>query len=179
MVDEKQPTIIELNMNRIAKMALIANILFMVISCGIYSIIHQQLDFSFSLWGMLLWLIGYMVLIVLHEAFHLIGFLLFGHCKWSDLDYGVNLKLGVAYATTKKPLANYAMKKALLLPFWVTGVLPTALAIYYEHIGITMLGAFLMAGAIGDFYMYKELRKFPKDALIKDDPERPKLYVYD
>jgi len=26
--------------------------------------------------------------------------------------------------------------------------------------------------------MYKELRKYPKDALIKDDPQLPKLYVY-
>ena len=41
------------------------------------------------------------------------------------MDYGVNLKLGVAYATTTIPLKNNAMKKALLLPFWMTGVIPT------------------------------------------------------
>ena len=34
---------------------------------------------------------------------------------------GVNLKMGIAYATTDIPLTNRAMKKALLLPFWMTG----------------------------------------------------------
>jgi len=35
-----------------------------------------------------------------------------------------------------------------------------------------------MAGAVGDFAMYKELRKYPNNALVKDDPKLPKLYVY-
>ena len=77
------------------------------------------------------------------------------------IDYGLNLKLGVAYATTTKPLKNHAMKKALLLPFWTTGVIPTLLGFTLDNYLLLSLGAFLIAGAVGDFYMYKELRKFP------------------
>ena len=43
---------------------------------------------------------------------------------------------------------------------------------------LLILGAFLIAGAVGDFAMYRELRKFPPDVLVKDDPELPRLYVY-
>lgn len=43
---------------------------------------------------------------------------------------------------------------------------------------LIVVGAFLIAGAVGDFMMYKELRKFPNNALVQDDPALPKLYVY-
>ncbi len=98
--------------------------------------------------------------------------------KLKELDYGVNLKLGVAYATTSRPLKNSAMKKALMLPFWTTGVLPSIIGFALDSYLLVILGAFLIAGAVGDFYMYKELRKYPNDSLIKDDPQLPKLYVY-
>ena len=70
------------------------------------------------------------------------------------------------------------MKKALLLPFWTTGVLPTVIGLTINNNLVVIIGALLMAGAIGDFHMYKELRKFPNDAVVKDDPKEPKLYVY-
>jgi len=42
---------------------------------------------------------------------------------------------------------------------------------------LVLVGAWLIAGAVGDFAMYKELKKFPNDILIKDHPTEPKLYV--
>ena len=71
------------------------------------------------------------------------------------------------------------MKKALLLPFWMTGVAPTVIGLALDNFLIVFVGALLMAGAIGDFHMYKELRKYPNDAVVKDDPKEPKLYVYE
>jgi len=105
--------------------------------------------------------------------------MIFGKIKYNQLNYGVNLKLGVAYATTTKPLKNAAMKKALLLPFWTTGVIPTLTGFLVDSFLLVTLGAVLIAGAVGDFYMYKELRKFPNGALVKDDPNLPRLYVYE
>ena len=45
---------------------------------------------------------------------------------------GVNFKLGIAYATTDKLMTNRAIRKALLLPFWMTGILPASLAFISE-----------------------------------------------
>lgn len=174
-----QPTVIELNLGKVAKVNLWLTIVLIVFFVLINSIVHQRFPGSFSFWSILMLLIGYFLLIILHEAFHLIGFMIFGKVKFHDLNYGLNLKLGVAYATTTQPLENYAMKRALMLPFWTTGVLPSLLGFSLDNFILVSLGALLIAGAVGDFYMYQELRKFPKNALVKDDPELPRLYVYE
>ena len=45
---------------------------------------------------------------------------------------GVNLKLGVAYATTDKLMTNRAIRKALLLPFWTTGIVPALIGLLHR-----------------------------------------------
>ena len=134
-------------------------------------------EITFSFWNFLWFFIGYVLLIVLHECFHLVGFWLYGKAPWRSMDYGVNLKMGVAYATTTVPIQNIAMKKAILLPFWVTGVLPMIIGFGIGSLLLVLLGAWLIGGAAGDFAMYKELRKFPNSLMVKDDPEKPRLYV--
>ena len=178
MLNNNQPIVIELNMKKIAFANLWLTIILLIIFVALNSFIHQRFSVSFSIWDLFIFIVGYVVLIVIHEVFHLIGFMLFGKVEFQQLDYGLNLKLGVAYATTMKPLENRAMKKALMLPFWTTGVVPSIVGFTLDNFILVSLGSLLIAGAIGDFYMYKELRKFPNDAYVKDDPELPKLYVY-
>lgn len=86
--------------------------------------------------------------------------------------------MGVAYATTTKLLSVKAMKRTLLLPFWLTGVIPATIGFMVNSNLWLFLGAWLIAGAIGDFMMYTQLQKYPKNYLVKDDPHYPKLYIY-
>ena len=104
--------IIELKMEEIAPKALWFNVILLAAFAAAYHFLNEPLSFYFSLSGILLFLIGYLLLIVAHEIFHLIGFVVFGKVPVSSLNYGLNLKLGVAYATTNKPLQNHAMRKA-------------------------------------------------------------------
>jgi hypothetical protein len=177
-MNSNEPIIIALNMKKIVRDNIIFTIILLILFVIINALIHQRFSGTFSLWDILLFFTGYLLLIVCHEVFHLIGFMLFGKVKYKELDYGVNLELGVAYATTKKPLKNAAMKKALLLPFWTTGIIPTLIGFSIDNFLLVILGALLIAGAIGDFHMYNELRKYPNTATVKDDPKEPKLYVY-
>ncbi|MGM9946395.1 MAG: DUF3267 domain-containing protein [Lysinibacillus sp.] len=176
-----QPYIIELDIHKLVKQNIIwtitLSILFLIINITLQP---QHFDFSIgsSILSIFYFSIAYLVLIVLHEACHLIGFVIFGRAPFSSLSYGVDLQKGLAYATTTERISNSGMKKALLLPFWITGVIPTLIGFYVNSNLIILVGAFLIAGAVGDFTMYKELRKFPKDASIEDDPKEPKLYVY-
>ena len=180
MLQDTEPVVIELDIKKLMIDNIVITIGLAILFIAIQYICFK--DFQFSFWqmivGIILFFILYIVFIVLHEAFHLIGFMLFGGVPFKSLKYGVNLELGVAYATTDIPLPNYAMKKALLLPFWMTGVLPTLAGFYVNSTVLLLVGACLIAGAIGDFAMYKELRKYPNDALVQDDPNLPKLYVY-
>ncbi|MFX3674339.1 MAG: DUF3267 domain-containing protein [Paenisporosarcina sp.] len=170
---------IELDLQRIAWQSLIFTIVLSIILWAFNGVIHQEFSFDFSFFSFVLFIIGYILLIILHEISHLIGFLLFAKVSWRSLEYGMNLKLGIAYATTNELVQNKAMRRVLILPFWLTGVLPSIIGIMINHSILVLLGAWLIAGATGDFAMYKELRRLPNDALVKDDPELPKLYVYE
>lgn len=119
---DKKPVVIELNMKKIARDNLILTIILIVLLVGLNALIHQRFTGEFTLFDVFNFFVAYIVLIILHEAFHLIGFMLFGGVPYKELDYGINLKLGVAYATTKKPLTNADMKKH-----------------YYFHFGLQVL----------------------------------------
>ena len=180
MLQDKEPIVIELDIKKLMVDNIVLTIGLAILFLGIQYIYYKNFHFSFwqMIVGILLFFTLYIMFIILHEAFHLLGFLIFGGVPITSLKYGINLELGVAYATTDQPLPNHAMKKALLLPFWTTGVLPTLVGFYINSSVLLVVGACLIAGAIGDFAMYKELRKYPKDALVQDDPTLPKLYVY-
>lgn len=109
----QQPKIVELNMPKIAKLNIWLTIILVITFTIVYKIMYGQTNFSFL--TMLVVAVLYIIFIVLHEAFHLIGFMMFGGAKFKELDYGINLKLGIAYATTVKPLTNSAMKKAFAI----------------------------------------------------------------
>lgn len=170
-------SIIEIDLKKVGWSSFIMTIVLSFVGMLIYTLLYSTSELSFTFLDILFFLIGYAGLIFLHECFHLIGFWFFGKVPWSSVSYGINLKLGVAYATTSLPLPNHAMKKALLLPFWTTGVAPMVIGYLIGSPLLIILGAWLIAGAAGDFAMYKELRKYPSDVYIKDDPEKPKLYV--
>lgn len=170
-------TIIEIDLRKVAWSSLILTMLLSFLGLLTYYLFFNELDITFSFVNILFFVSGYVLLIILHEMFHLIGFKYFGKASWKSMKYGLNLKEGIAYATTSISLPNKAMKRALLLPFWMTGIVPMFVGFIIKSPGLILLGAWLIAGAAGDFAMYKELRKYPADVLIKDDPVKPKLYV--
>ena len=91
--------------------------------------------------------------------FILLGFRVFGGVPWKKMIVGVNLKMGIAYATTDQLMTNRAIRKALLLPFWMTGILPALIGLYIGSGLLVSLSALLIGGAAGDFAMYKELKE--------------------
>lgn len=175
---ETKPITLTFNLRQLAKQNLIWTIILSLFFVILNSLIHQRFEYHFSVTLFFLFIFLYFTFIVLHEICHLIGFIVFGKVHLRELKYGMNLKLGVAYATTSKPVTNRAMKATLLLPFWITGVVPALIGFYINNYLLLLLGAFLIAGAVGDFSMYRALKKFPNDVLVQDDPLEPKLYVY-
>ena len=169
--------IVDVDLSTIAKKGLLLT----AIPLAILLLIHFILEgFYFKLTGYTFLLLfgGYVVLVVLHEFFHLFGFRVFANVPWKRMKVGIDLKAGIAYATTDKLMTNRAIRKALLLPFWLTGILPALIGLYIGSGVLVVLSALLIGGAVGDFAMYNQLKKLPDDWLIKDDPELPRLYVY-
>lgn len=170
--------VIEIDLPAVAKRSLVLTFLSGLLLFIMKVVIEKEVTFTFSLWTVIFFVVGYVVLIILHEFFHLLGFRIFGGVPWKRMVVGVNLKMGIAYATTDQLMTNRAIRKALLLPFWTTGIVPALIGLTIGNGLLISLAALLIGGAAGDFAMYKELRKLPDDWLVKDDPELPRLYVY-
>lgn len=171
--------VVEVDLPKVAKYGLYFTLLPLVLLISVHFILAGQVLINVTFGSITMIGVGYIIFIVLHEFFHLLGFRLFANVPWKSMKVGVNLKLGIAYATTDKLMANRAIRKALLLPFWLTGILPAIIGLYIGSSVLLIISALLIGGAAGDFAMYNQLKKLPDDWLIKDDPELPKLYVYD
>ncbi|MFD1928362.1 DUF3267 domain-containing protein [Sporosarcina siberiensis] len=170
--------VIEIDLPKVAKHGLYITAFSLVLLLAIHFILEKAIYFFTDIISILLLIVGYVLLIVLHEFFHLLGFRVFAHVPWKRMVVGVNLKLGIAYATTDKLMTNKAIRKALLLPFWMTGIIPAIIGLYQGELVLIILAALLIGGAAGDFEMYRKLKRLPNDWLIKDDPKLPKLYVF-
>ncbi|MCZ2259046.1 DUF3267 domain-containing protein [Sporosarcina sp. G11-34] len=170
--------VIDIDLPVVAKKGLYITGLALIILLVIHFVLEKGMYIRLSFISILLFIVGYVLLIVLHELFHLLGFRLFAGVPWRKMVVGVNLKLGIAYATTDELMSNKEIRKALLLPFWMTGILPALIGLYIGSGVVIVLSALLIGGAVGDFVMYKELKKLPDNWFIKDDPELPRLYVF-
>lgn len=170
--------IIDIELPKVAKKGLYVTGLALVVLVMLHFLLEKKVYLNLSLRSVLFFVVGYVVLIILHEFFHLLGFRMFAQVPWRKMEVGVNFKLGIAYATTDELMSNTAIRKALLLPFWLTGIVPALLGLYFGNGTVIVLSALLIGGAVGDFAMYKELKKLPDDWLIKDDPKLPRLYIY-
>lgn len=179
MINSQEPTaVIEIDLPIVAKQSLYLTGFSILSLLTIHFFLVGGIYFTFSFTAILLLIAGYILLVILHEFFHLFGFRVFANVPWKRMKVGVNLKFGIAYATTDKLMTNKAIRKALLLPFWATGIVPAVIGLYIDSSVLIILAALLIGGAAGDFAMYKALKKHPDDWLIKDDPELPRLYVY-
>ncbi len=170
--------IIEIDLPKVAKSSLAITAGALLVLWILKVVIDKGFSFSLTLSTIVFFIVGYILLIILHELFHLLGFRLFGGVPWRRMIVGVNLKMGIAYATTDQLMTNRAIRKALLLPFWMTGALPSIIGLYMGSGLLISLSALLIGGAAGDFAMNKELKELPDDWVVKDDPELPRLYVY-
>ena len=172
--------VVELNLSHVMKTSLIITVVTFLLCTFLFIILTPtaiHLSGLTILLSLLLITLLYFIFIVIHEACHLIGFIVFGRAPLSSLKWGIDFKKGIAYATTSHTLTNRAMKRALLLPFWLTGVLPCFIGFYMDSYILIVVGVLLIGGAAGDFAMYQALRKFPPHVIVKDDPQAPKLYI--
>lgn len=179
---EEADYIVEIDLSKVAKEMIYLSGISLALLFSFQFIIYHFISYTFTFLtfslDFLIFLVAYLILIVLHEFFHLLGFRIFSKVPWKKMNVGFSLKMGIAYATTKEWMKNKDLRKSLLLPFWMTGVLPAIIGLALNHSLLLILSALLIGGAAGDFSMYRQLKKLPDDWLIKDHPTKPILYVY-
>ncbi|WP_335696102.1 hypothetical protein [Sporosarcina ureae] len=79
-MEEQQPVIVELDLQKIAKQSLWLTLLPLIGLVIIRSLLQGEVSLTFSVWYVVYALIGYILLIIIHEFFHLLGFRIFVMC---------------------------------------------------------------------------------------------------
>ncbi|MCU5225068.1 MULTISPECIES: DUF3267 domain-containing protein [Bacillus] len=178
-MDNRKETTVTVSM---VKLNIYALLIIFALAFGIgylHIFLSGGVQFEFTLPVMFLLIIGMIVFVCIHEAIHLIGFRYIGGVPWSELKWGVNWKLGVAYAHSKQAITVKQMKKVLILPFLPTGILPIVIGVAMNMPSISFLGILLTAGCIGDMVLYQKVSRFSDDALVIDHPSKPQFTVYE
>jgi len=145
--------------------AVLFSILFLVISIPLFG---EEVHFSITLPGMLLFILANIVGIVIHEVLHGIGFYLSGKVAWSDIRFGFVWKKMIFYACCLQPLPISYYRLAVLLPGLLLGIIPYVIALYAQSFFWYLWSIIMILGAFGDGYILWTLRKFKKDTRIAD-----------
>jgi len=167
------------NLRKIVNLSLtlfiIAFVLAVIISVKINENNGMIFDLSFK--GLVIFIVGYIILMFLHEGIHAIGFIVFGKAKKEDVSFGVIIKQGMIYCTTKKPLLASAYKISVILPLIITGLIPLIVVIISGHFNYIFLFSLLVSGAAGDITMFNRIKRLNKNQLILDHPKAPAYYL--
>ena len=123
--------------------------------------------------GLIIYAIGYIVLIVAHELVHGLTWSIFSPNHWKDIDFGFIVKTMNPYCTCGEPLEKGQYILGAMMPLLVTGIIPTVIAFLIGSFPFLLVGLSLIIGAGGDIMLVLKLLRFRTDAkeiLIYDHP---------
>jgi hypothetical protein len=120
---------------------------------------------------------AFVLLIVAHEAVHALGWILFAGVAPKDIRFGIAWKTLSPYAhsTVAMPASGYRV--GVILPLIVTGILPVDIGTSKNWGWLTVAGAILVSGAVGDLFVLWVIKNIPASARVIDHPENAGCYV--
>jgi hypothetical protein len=117
--------------------------------------------------------------VVVHEALHGLGFVLFGRVSWSQIKFGVFWKYLAPYAGCRAPVSASAYRYAVALPGLMLGIVPAFAAIATGSRWLLIYGLVMTLGAIGDLAILWVIRSVNSHRLVLDHPKAVGCWVLD
>jgi Putative zincin peptidase len=129
-----------------------------------------------SIGGVLALLVGAVIMLIIHELFHGLGFMVFG----AKPRYGLALNKGVAYAAADNYyLTRNAYLVVAMLPLvGITSLCILAMATSHGQWRTFwgIIGALNLSGAVGDLWFFWECLKRSPQALVRDFGEGAEIF---
>ena len=127
--------------------------------------------------GYLLGVTAFVVLIIAHEGMHALGWIVFAGVPPKAIRFGIAWKTLSPYAHSKVAMRASGYRVGVVLPLIVTGILPVIAGTALNLGWLTVAGAVLVSGAIGDLLVLWVIRALPGTAMVIDHPENAGCYV--
>lgn len=151
----------------------IYTLLFMFVFLGVsivaYLLIHDIHIVGFSLMGPILFLLGFLIFIVVHELLHGLAFMVFNKNKMKQLKFGIVFKSGLAYCISTIPVKVGPSRLSLMMPVYVICLPLYVIAMITGDIWLIVMAVFFLSGSTGDFYYMWKLRNTSKDLYMYEE----------
>ncbi len=118
-----------------------------------------------------------LVLLVVHELLHALAWLVAGRLRWEQISFGFDRASLNPYTHIAAPMTAHAYRIGAVTPGLVTGALPTLAAWALGSGPLSLIGAFMSVGAVGDVIVLWVIRQVPGDTLVLDHPTRAGCWV--
>ncbi|MBA3874902.1 MAG: DUF3267 domain-containing protein [Anaerolineae bacterium] len=132
---------------------------------------------AFNVRDYLLGFVAVVLLVVAHEAVHALGWILFAGIAPKDIRFGIAWKTLSPYAHSMVAMPAGGYRVGVVLPLIVTGILPVVIGTGLNMAWLTIAGAILVSGAVGDLFVLQVIKAIPATALVIDHPENAGCYV--
>jgi len=136
----------------------------------------KEASLSINLWGLILAIIFG---IICHEAIHAIVFVRYAKEGFKSIKFGVLWKALAPYCHCIEyiPVKNYRL--VLLMPAVVLGAIPIIISYVIGNFTVLIWGSIMFGGGVGDFFVFWMLRKFDKNDMVLDHPDKIGFYYYE
>ena len=129
--------------------------------------------------SILVFFIGMVIGVVVHELIHGITWAIFAKRGWRSISFGVMWKLLTPYCHCDEPLSKVGYMAGGLMPCIILGIIPSVVALFTGHLVVLLWGIFFIAGAAGDIWMIWLLSKEKAGCMVLDHPSEAGFYIMD
>jgi hypothetical protein len=121
--------------------------------------------------------VALLVLLVVHELLHALAWMVAGRFRWEQITFGFDRTSFSPYTHIATPMTARAYRIGAVTPGLLTGALPTLAAWALGSGALSLIGAFMSVGAVGDLIVLWVIRRVPGDTLVLDHPSNAGCWV--
>lgn len=152
---------------------LITLVVTIIISIVIIIIKNNTVYFKWD-WIIILFFLS---VIILHEAIHAIGFIIFAKVPIDKVKFGFHKQYYVPYCSADGIISKFGYISALLLPNILLGSIGLISLFFTNNFLWSLFVAWLVASGSGDYYMLNLVSKYNNDSRFMDHPIEPGFFV--
>lgn len=171
---------VSIPMQSLARPGLMISIFLAALALVPFWMIHGfkgSLDFTFD--TVLIAAVTVVALMFAHELLHGVGWMLSGQVKRDQVSFHFDRRTFSPYAHASTPMSARAYRLGGVLPVLMTGALPILIGWITGSGIVTLVGAFMLVGAVGDLIILWVIRDVPGSTLVIDHPRHAGCWVQD
>jgi hypothetical protein len=121
--------------------------------------------------------VALLLLLVIHELLHALAWMVAGGFRWEQITFGFDRASLSPYTHVATPMTARAYRIGAATPGVLTGALPVLVAWTLGSGPLSLIGALMSVGAVGDLIVLWVIRRVPGDTLVMDHPTNAGCWV--